>query len=103
MVKDFGDVLTMPWGSSISSSSHRESFGKEIGLGDLHCSRLKMKLGVAFSSISDEVDGMDEMQQLADIILWQGLSVLLLFFLSSSLLPSSPLFLSFSSLLWWPT
>ena len=62
-----------------------------------------MNLGVAFPSISGEVDGMDEMQQLADIILWQGLSVLLLFFLSSSLLPSSPLFLSFSSLLWWPT
>ena len=58
-----------------------------------------MNLGVAFPSISGEVDGMDEVQQLASIVLrpWvasSSFSFLLFLFLSSS--PS--FFLSFLSL-----
>ena len=100
MVKDFGDVLTMPWGGSISSSSRWESLGKEIGLGDFHCSRLKMKLGVAFPTISSEVDGVDEAQQLAGVVLrpWVASSFFSLLLFPIFFLSSSPSFLSLLSL-----
>ena len=55
-------VLTMPWGSSKQNSSDRDAAWREIELGFHGNSRLKKVLGVAFSSNSGELDGMDEVQ-----------------------------------------
>ena len=53
-------VLTMPWGSSKQNSSERDAAWREIELGFHGNSRLKKVLRVAFSSNSDELDGVDE-------------------------------------------
>jgi hypothetical protein len=103
---DIVGSLTMSWGSSNCSSSPWNGLGKEIELRAPPWLEVEEDLEVAISSVSGEVEGMVEMQQLiAGVLQQQGHPpssssppsssfLLLLFFLSS---------LSLLCLLWWPS
>ena len=100
MVGDFGYVLTMPWGSSIYSSSDQNALWWEIGVG----------LAPWLEEEDDEASG--HLLDFGEVVAWGSLPAMtsimaaaggVLLLSSSSFLFSSFLFSSPSLVLWFPT